>query len=112
MESFNEVFDAVCEFCKKEVSSVAYNSWIRTIEPVKFENGTAYLSVNTDFKRGIIEEKYLGLLTKAFSEVLGFDVAVQITCAETPPKETQSQPTSGFLSSYTHLLLTKIGRAS
>ena len=76
MESFNEVFDAVCEFCKKEVSSVAYNSWIRTIEPVKFENGTAYLSVNTDFKRGIIEEKYLGLLTKAFSEVLGFDVAV------------------------------------
>ena len=71
MESFKEVFNLVQEFCRTQggISDVAYRAWIAVIEPVKFEDSTAYLHVRTFFTKTIIEEKYLPLLHQAFEAV-------------------------------------------
>ena len=78
MESFHEVFELVSEYCKGEISEVAHKVWIKDIEPLKLEGSTAYLGVKTDFKKKILEERYLGLLATAFENVLGFEVKVEI----------------------------------
>ena len=82
MESFNQVFDIVSDYCKQNLSDIAYSLWIRDIEPVKFEDSTAHLKVKSKFKKNIVEEKYLDLLTKAFGVILGFDVDIVIDCDE------------------------------
>ncbi len=80
MESFREVFSLVSSYCKEQISEVAHTLWIKDIEPVKFEDGTAYLYVKSEFKKNIIEEKYLDLLKRAFESVLGFDVNIKVMC--------------------------------
>ena len=39
MDSFNEVWNNVCEFCKSEMTQVAYNSWTATLSPVGMSDG-------------------------------------------------------------------------
>ena len=96
LDSFREVFDAACEYCREELSEVAYNLWIKDIEPLSFDGSTAVLSVRSEFMKSIVEEKYLSLLEKAFSETMGFDVKVNILYqGETPAKKDTSLNPNG-----------------
>lgn len=95
MDSFREVFDLACQYCQKELSEVAYNLWIKDIEPVRLEGSVAYLFVRSAFKQSIVEEKYLGLLKKSFEQALGFEVDVSLSCEESSapspaPAQTQA----------------------
>lgn len=83
MESFNDVFRLALEYCRSKISEVAYGLWISTLEPVGFDGNTVYLFVKTEFKKGIIEEKYMPLLKEAFESVLGFEVDIKFSCEET-----------------------------
>lgn len=78
MESFSEVFQLVKDQCAAEITDVAYNCWIRPIEPVRFENGQAVLFVRSEFQKGILTDKYMDLLERSFQAVIGFSVALEI----------------------------------
>lgn len=82
MESFLDVFKLACEYCRAELSEVAYGLWIADISPIGFDGSTVSLFVRTEFKKSIVEEKYLPLLRRAFESVLGFEVALKFTCEE------------------------------
>ena len=83
MESFVDVFDLAKEICHKQLTDVAFNLWIRDIEPIQMDGSRVCLYVHSEFKKNIIEEKYLGMIRKALAEVMGFEVEVTILCA--PP---------------------------
>jgi len=85
MDSFKDVWVLVGEFCKGQISDVAYSLWISCIEPVKFDEGTAYLSVRSGFQKDVLENKYLPLLKKAFEMILGFEVDIKIVADESRP---------------------------
>lgn len=93
MESFNEAWDLICDFCKTRITDVAYKTWISRIKPIKldFEKGTAMLMVPNEFHRQTINRCYLGLLNSAFSEIFGsgFDICL------TTPEENDGQNKEG-----------------
>ena len=96
MESFSEVLDLVKENCKPNLSDVAFNLWIKPIEPLNLTGNTAYLYVPSPFHKNILEKQYLDKLKKSFLEVLGFDVDIVIQTkddiAETiPPQDLPKQ---------------------
>ena len=64
MESFNEAWDLICDFCKTRITDVAYKTWISRIEPVKldFNAGDAILMVPNEFHRQTLNRCYLSLL--------------------------------------------------
>lgn len=101
MESFIEVLQLVKEYCRdsKEIPEVAYKLWINDIEPVSFDSSSALLFVKAEFKKKIIDEKYLKLITKAFESILGFPVKVEILC-ESPGHSRDSEPSQIRLSDY------------
>lgn len=78
VESFDQVFEAVCEYCKANLSDVNYTLWIEDLEPVQFVGLTAYLKAKSKFKRNIIVEKYEDILLKGFSRVLGFEIDIVV----------------------------------
>lgn len=83
MNSFAEVFTKVLEYIQQMVrnnllSQVAYDTWIKNITPIKLEDNTAYLSVQSDFQKSI-SKNYEGQLKEAFFNVLGFDVNIDIS---------------------------------
>ncbi len=78
MESFDDVFSLVSDYCKADLSEAAHKIWIQCIEPVSLENNVATLFVKSDFQKKIIDQKYKDLLTRAFNDVLGFEVTVNV----------------------------------
>ena len=85
LDSFDQVFQWVSEYCKGHLSEIAHTLWIKDIEPVGFADSTAYLRVKTKFKQSIVQEKYADLLAKGYEQVLGFPVKIKIECAEEAP---------------------------
>ncbi|MBP0979280.1 MAG: chromosomal replication initiator protein DnaA [Oscillospiraceae bacterium] len=80
MESFDDVFSKVCDYCKDKISSIGYNLWIQVIKPVSFDGDVAVLYVKSIFQKKIITEKYMDLLLKAFEHVVGFSVKIEVKC--------------------------------
>ena len=85
MQSFSDVLNLVKDYFQQKVRSnelteTAYRCWIQNIEPDRFENNTAYLTVSSPFYRGILIDQYLSQLKEAFESVLGFPVNVEILC--------------------------------
>lgn len=78
MESFTEVLELVKEDCKQHISDVAYNCWIRHIEPISMKTDTAIIFIKTDFQKGILTRQYMDKLKDGFKNVLGFNVDVII----------------------------------
>ncbi|MBQ7124439.1 MAG: chromosomal replication initiator protein DnaA [Oscillospiraceae bacterium] len=78
MDSFEEIFGLVTDYCKTQMTEVAFNLWIKDIVPVKLTVDSVYLGVNSEFKRNIVAEKYKDLLSNGFERVLGFPVEIFI----------------------------------
>lgn len=99
MDSYEELFGLVSDYCKAQMSEVAHNLWISDIVPIRFENDVAVLGVNSDFKKKLVVEKYSALLSKGFEETLGFPVEVQIEVispAEKSPEELEKEKASAL----------------
>lgn len=81
MDSFNEAWDLICDFCKTRITGVAYKTWISRIEPVKldFDEGKAVLMAPNEFHRQTLNKCYLPLLTSAFSEIFGSGIDICFT---------------------------------
>ena len=73
MDSLNEAWDMVLEYCKNEISTTAYKSWFANIELIDldFTEGKAILRVPVDFHRNLVLSLYKPLLTKAMENVFG-----------------------------------------
>ncbi len=103
MNSFADVFDKVLEYCRQKVSNgeltdVAYNTWIKTITPVRLDGNVAVLSVPSEFHGNCALKNYGNLLREAFYAVLGFttDVRIEVDDSDdnTPSEDSSSE--SGY----------------
>ncbi|MBR6242184.1 MAG: chromosomal replication initiator protein DnaA [Ruminococcus sp.] len=79
MNSFEEVFENVKKYClRKNIPAIAITTWIDQMKPVSFNGSEAVFTVQTDFQRDIVSNKYGDILEEAFLNILGFDVKVII----------------------------------
>lgn len=93
MDSFNEAWEIICEYCKKHISDVAYKTWISKIEPVKldFTQGKAVLMVPTDFNRQTLIRGYMKLLNDGFESVFGPGINIVFTIPDEDETKEQEQ---------------------
>ena len=78
MNSFKDVWENVCDYCKNSIHEVAYNTWIKSLEPVEMNGNTAVIRSRTTYQKGIVESHYLDLIQRGFEEIFGFEVKVSI----------------------------------
>ena len=78
MNSFNEAWELIRDFCKSKITSVAYKTWIDRIKPIKldFEKGKAVLLAPNEFHRQTLNKCYTGLLNSAFREIFGAGIDI------------------------------------
>ncbi len=77
MDSFAELWEMIKEECKKQVSESIYNVWFKDMELVSFSDNKVVIALS-DFKRKIIETKFMGKLSESFANVLGFDIDIEL----------------------------------
>jgi chromosomal replication initiator protein len=91
MQSYKEVWENVCNICKKSISEVAFKTWIYCMEPVDLKDNEAIFFVRSDFQRNVIMDRYRELITTGFQEVLGFSINLKIVTEEDKPNGYKSQ---------------------
>lgn len=85
MQSLEQCFDAVKDYCRQNMVETTYNIFIKDIRPISLTGGVALLEAPSDFQKNMINERYLKLLASGFEEVLGFAVEVEITASDEEP---------------------------
>ena len=87
MQSFKDVWDKALVILENDLNSTSFESWIKLLVPMKMENDVAYFCVSTLFQKSIIDKKYKTEVERAISNVMGFDVTMQVmTEEEVPPR--------------------------
>ncbi len=87
MQSFKDVWDKTLVILENDLNSTSFESWIKLLVPMKMENDVAYFCVSTLFQKSIIDKKYKTEVESAISNVMGFDVTMQVmTEEEVPPR--------------------------
>ncbi|MCM1543913.1 MAG: hypothetical protein NC110_01325, partial [Ruminococcus sp.] len=78
MDSFSEIWELIKEYLKNSVTEVAYNVWLKPLEFVSFKNDTITLSIS-EFKRGIVVDKFSSLIEEACEATIGFPVKIEFS---------------------------------
>jgi chromosomal replication initiator protein len=80
MESFTEVWNLVCDYCKSKITDIAYSTWIKRIEPVNLDlaQGIAILKVPNELHRQTLTHYYRDLLDEAFRQIFGQEIQIRI----------------------------------
>ena len=59
-----EIWSAICDECKKSISEVAFNCFLKDLKPVFFNENEFTVSLNDEYKKGIVEQTYTELFKK------------------------------------------------
>jgi len=78
INSIEDIWSAVCDECKKTISEIAFNCFLKDLKPVSFNSGEFVVSINNDYMRTLIEQNYSDLLNSSIKNVMGIDVSVLI----------------------------------
>lgn len=84
MDSFNETWPLVCDYCSQRITKVAFQTWISRIEPreIDFENEQIILLVPNAFHRETVTRCYLTLITEGFAEIFGQKFEIKLVLPE------------------------------
>jgi chromosomal replication initiator protein len=107
MNSLPGIWPRVLDLLKNELTEISFNTWINTIEPVSLSSDTIVLGVPTDFNKGILESRYLTLISNAVKQVTSKDYTIKITVPsqETPSRVKQSSESNGNNEEYYNSVL-------
>ncbi len=88
MESFTEVWNLVCDYCKSRITEIAFSTWIGRIEPMSldFTGGVAVLQVPNELHRQTVLHYYKDLLEEAFRQIFSQEIQIRLVT----PEETES----------------------
>ena len=75
MDSFAELWEMVKEECKNQVSESIYNVWFKDMELVSFDDNEVVIALS-DFKRKIVESRFMDKLASSFKNIIGFDIKI------------------------------------
>ena len=91
MESFDQTWELICDFCKSRITEVAFKTWFSRLKPVSldFEQGVAIIEAPNEFHKNTLLRCYNELLQEAVESVYGpkirFSMCVKEEQAEHRP---------------------------
>lgn len=74
----DEIWVAICDECKKSISDVAFNCFLKDLKPVFVGENEFVVSINDEYKKGIVEQTYNDLYTNAIKTVMGVSMEFKV----------------------------------
>ncbi len=84
----SSLWPRVLDLLKDELTEISYNTWIKTIEPFSVSPNTIELVVPTEFNKGILESRYIPLISNAIKHITSKEYKL---IASLPSKEPQQR---------------------
>ncbi len=94
MDSFEQAWELVCDYCKSQITGVAYKTWFSSLKPVSldFENGVATIEAPNEFHKQTLLRGYAEVLGRAFESVFGAPVQLMLTVPQAAPPPQKEAP--------------------
>ncbi|MBR2454506.1 MAG: chromosomal replication initiator protein DnaA [Clostridia bacterium] len=102
VNSYSEFWQAVCDYCRENMNTIAYNMWIEPLKLIKLESERVIIAA-PGFKIDLIMDKYRQLIEDGFYNVLGFNVEIELIPFENVPNEKSEDNNTSTGSSYSNL---------
>ena len=74
INSINDIWNAVCEECKKSVSEVAFDTFFKFLKPESFDSNEFILSTETEYLKTTVESLYKEIIGEAIKTVMGIPI--------------------------------------
>ena len=71
IQSIGDIWSAVCEECKKNISSIPFDCFLKDLKPVSIDAGVFTISINNEYLKDLIEKNYSDLLKTSITVVMG-----------------------------------------
>ncbi len=84
LDDMNQVWHMVRESFRSELTDVVTDLWLGGLTVVDFSDSTITMKAESDVKIRVITAKYKAEMENRISEMLGFDVTIQLVCNEKP----------------------------
>ncbi len=78
IESLNDIWGAVCDILKEQITEVAFNVWLKDLHPIELQDGTFSLGINSAYKKSVIDTHYINLLHANLKKIMGIDIEVKV----------------------------------
>ena len=75
--NLDSIWDQVLNIIKVELTTVSFNTWLKTIVPKSISDNKIILAAPNDFTKGILEGRYLNLIKNAINEVTGKNYLIE-----------------------------------
>lgn len=85
MDSLKELCEAVLANIESKVSTTIYKLWYADLKIISLSDEEALFSINSEFKKDLIEKRHMEFISSCLSEVIGFKVKCSIVF--TPEKD-------------------------
>lgn len=82
MDSINQIWERVLEIVRANTSDIAYDVYIKCMEPKSIEDGEMVVTVKNDWLKNTILEMYSEKLLDALREALGIPLGLRILSLE------------------------------
>ena len=99
MNSYTEFWQAILDFCKENMNTIAFNMWIDPLKLIKIEAERVIIAA-PGFKIELLISKYKKLIEDAFFNIMGFNVEVEFIPFENIPKDKTEEETKTDSSNY------------
>ena len=88
MDTVNQIWDQVLDYIRPKLSPIAFDVYIKCMEPKSIEDGEMVVTVRTDFLKKNIVELYSELLLEALRLTLGIPLGLRILSLENATEDT------------------------
>ncbi len=78
LEEIGQIWNMVKDSFRETLSETAINLWFGDVEIISFENDVLTIGSPGEFKFNTIKDKYIDKIKDQFSEVLGFEIQVNL----------------------------------
>ncbi len=78
VEEIMEIWEMVKDQLKQKLSRTAVDLWFGELLFKSFENNTITFTTTSEFKLGIIKDKYLSMVEEEFENLMGFHINVDV----------------------------------
>ena len=96
MDTFNNIWEKSLEILKQELAGFKYDTWIKSLSPIKRENTTYYFQTQNSVHKDLVEKKYMEQLVSALAtsvQLLGHEAQdVSVVLLESDHVDTAAPP--------------------
>ncbi len=84
MDSYKEIWTTVLSniAASGNFTEATYNLWFRDLELIKLTNTFAIINTTNQLQKDILTSRYIDILTKFLSDVIGFEVPITLEVAQ------------------------------